>query len=301
MSVVTRGYGGITGGSVIIEQTIANQPIRGVMDQPEIIGKIDLKKIVASYYPPLAGATDVWHWGKAAGSYTSEILGDIYVPGKTGSSNITYGNPGPTNTDMKAVYWNNTASIISHHTAPGTDGSGNSSGAVNLAMQPGTSDFQLFFGMKSVSPQVNTFYYFFDYDAQDASSPFKPGIQVFVSTAGAFAPVSIVVLLIDNALQFHEAKAILPAGTLFNDGVWWHVKLKFDRSLSLPTCVINGVSYTMSLVFGVALSALGSINPTKGIRFGMREFGENNSGDANLQMCGAAYAKNLTYDWPYWG
>jgi hypothetical protein len=336
MTVVTRGYGGSTaggGGST----TIVEHPIKGLMMQPNILGtmnqpnlkgiasinqlsgtmnqpslrgrahgpelhgKIDHCKIFPSYYPPLSGATDVWHWGKACGSYISEILGDVYIPGKTGSLNISYGNPGPPNTDMKGVFWNNTASFQSHHTAPGTAGDGNSSGGVNIAMKPGTSDFQLYFGIKSVSSQVDTFYYIFDYDIQDAASPFKAGIQIFVSTAGAFAPSSLVVLIFDDALAFHEAKATFASPFMFNDDLWHHIKLVFDRSLILPTLKVDNVTYTMSKVFGVDFNALGAINPANGIRFGMREFSETAAGRANLMMCGAAYAKNLTYDWPYWG
>jgi hypothetical protein len=336
MTVVTRGYGGSTAGGG--SSTFVQHPISGLMVQPNILGtinqpnlkgvaainqlsglmnqpslrgqasgpglsgKIDHCEIVPSYYPPLTGATEVWHWGKAScGDYISEILGDTYKAGKIGSSNISYGQPGPPNTDMKAVYWNNTASFFSHHTAPGTDGGGNSSGPVNISMKPGTSNFQLYFGMKSVSPQLDTFYSFFDYDIRDAASPFKAGIEIFVSTVGPFAPVSIVVLIFDDALAFHETKFVLTGTTLFNDNLWHHVKLKFDRSLTLPTCFVDSVSVAGSLVFGSALSALGGINPANGIRFGMREYTEAPSGRSNLQMCGAAYAKNLTYDWPYWG
>lgn len=335
MTLVTRGFGGQTGGGgpittvqhpisgLMVQPNIngvMNQPnlrglaainqLSGVMNQPSLRGQangpglqgtIDHCEIVPSFYPPKSGAIDVWHWGKARGDYASEILLDNYVAGKIGSSNISYGVPGPDGTDMKGVYWNNTASFFSHHTAPGTAVDGNSSGNVNIAMKPGTSDFQLYFGMKSVSPQIDTFYSFFDYDIRDAASPFKAGIEIFVSTVGIFAPVSIVVLLFDDALAFHETKFVLPAGTLFNDGLWHHVKMVFDRSLSLPTLMLDGAAIAGSLVFGVALSALGGINPSKGIRFGMREFTESPSGRSNLQMCGAAYAKNLTYDWPYWG
>lgn len=334
MTMVTRGLGGGAGTGT---QTVAQLPISGVAvtprlrgtlsipalsgvarqpiltgsassprmtgraRQPRLAGAIEGCNIFRSFYPPLDGATEVWHFGKATGDYTSEILGDLYVAGKTGSSNILYDELGPTDTDMRAVYLNNDGTFVSHFTSPGIDGGGNSSGPVNAAMKPGTSSFQLFFGMMSVSPQPSlTNYYFFDYDIQDASSPFKKGIQIFVSTVGIFAPTSLVILIFDDNGAFHESKAVLPSGLLFNDNLWHHVKLVFDRSATLPSCIIDEINYPMSLVFGSSLAALGPINPVNGIRFGMREFSESAVGRANMKICAAAYAKNLTYDWLYW-
>jgi hypothetical protein len=251
-------------------------------------------------YPPIAGATEVWKWGLATGDYVSEVQRDTYKAGQIGALDISYGLPGPAGTDMSALWWKNNNPAVSHHTSPDTVG-GQTAAAVNPNMKPGTSNFKFYFAMRSMSPNLNTFYYFFDYDAQDASSPFKPGLQFFVSTAGLFAPASLVVLLIDDSLVFHETRFTFPSAMLINDDTWFHVMLQFDRSLALPTCEVNAAAVAGIKVFGSDLNQLGPISPVNGIRFAMREFSESVIGRSNLQMAAAAYAKDLAYVWPYWG
>lgn len=247
-------------------------------------------------YPPTALATEVWKWGQANGNYTSAIQADSYIAGSGGTPGHLYAQTGPPGTNMSAVYWQNTASLNSHHTAPGTT-TGQSNGPVNANMQPGTSSFKFYFLMKHVDgPDI--FYFFFDYDQQQDPSTFNQGMQFFVSTAGLFAPASLIVTLKDNTAQTAEFHAKTGGTTLFEDNAWHLVEMIFDRTQLLPTFKIDGTALTVINTFsGPALSALTSILPTNGIRFGMREFSEIATGRADLMMAAAAYSKNLAYTW----
>jgi len=247
-------------------------------------------------YPPTTLATEVWNWGQATGDYTSAVQADTYVAGSGGTPGHLYGQTGPSGTQMSAVYWRNDGSFSSHHTAPGTT-SGQSNGAVNANMKPVASSFKFYFFMKHVNgPDV--FYYFFDYDLQQDAVTFNPGMQFFVSTAGIFAPCSIAALVRDDAGNNGQWHAKTGGTTLFEDNQWHFVEMIFDRSKAAPTFRVDGVDLAVVNTFGgPALSALGVINPTNGIRFGMREFSEITTGRGDLQMAAAAYSKDLNYVW----
>lgn len=253
--------------------------------------------VFPAQYPRASGATEIWNWGNATGNYTSEIQADSYIAGSGGTPGHLYTQAGPPGTIMNSVFWRNDGSFNSHHTAPGTAG-GQSSGPVNANMQPGTSSFKFYFLMKSVSLPVDQFYYFFDYDLQVDGATFTPGIQIFVSTAGLFAPCSLIVLMRDGAAQFGQYHAKTNSNRLCGDNAWHMVEMIFDKTQALPEFKIDDDPLVEVNTFaGPALSAIGTIAPTNGIRFGMREYSETATGRANLQMAAAAYAKSLTYVW----
>lgn len=251
-------------------------------------------------YPTENLATEIWHWGThASGSYVTPITGDVYVDGSGGTPGHLYEQTGPPGSNMKSIYWRNDGSFNSHHTAPGTT-AGQSNGAVDASLIPGSSSFKFYFYMKSVNGPEG-FYYFFDYDQQNSAVAFNPGIQFFISTAGVFAPCSLVALMKDDSAQFgqYHAKTGGTGGTrLFEDNLWHFVEMIFDKSGSLPTFKIDGETLAVVNTFGgPALSSIGTITPVAGIRFGMREFGEIETGRADLMMAAAAYSKNLSYTW----
>lgn len=246
-------------------------------------------------FPPTSGATEVWKWGNANGNYTSEVQADVYTAGSGGTPGQLYGQTGP-NAGMNAVYWRNTASLNSHHTAPNT-AVGQSSAPVNANMKPGTSSFKFYFVMKSVDGVDNN-YFFFDYDQQSDAATFVPGMQFFVATAGLFAPCSLVAIVKDDAGNLGEYHAKTGGTRLFEDNQWHLVEMIFDKTLAVPIFKLDGNPLGVLNTFsGPALSALGAINPTNGIRFGMREYSETATGRADLMMAAAAYSKSLSYQW----
>lgn len=251
-----------------------------------------------SDYPSTTGATEVWNWGEATGAanYLGEVTGDTYVAGGT-SSNISYGQTGPPGTNMNSIIWGNASTDDSHHTAPGTT-SGQSNGAVDSSMQPGSSSFKFYFLFKSLSDQNSAFYYFFDYDLQEDGSTFNEGIQIGVSTAGIFAPCSLLCIIKDSDGEFLQFHAKTTGTNLFEDDEWFLVEMIFDRSKQLPIFKLNRNPLQVKNTFGGnTLDQMADINPTAGIRFGQREYIENGSGRANIQMAAAAYSKDLTYTW----
>lgn len=286
---------------------LRNPKIYGVPQKGQEFGKIyqedtgpaasEINFTLPVDYPPTEGATEVWNWGEAeTGGYTSEIQGDEYVEGVSGSANVDYGQDGPSGTNMSAIYWNNNATDKSHHTSPGTT-DGQSDGAVNANMKPGTSDFKFYFLMKSINGP-NAFYHFFDYDLQEDGTTFNQGIQFFVSTSGIFAPCSLGVTIKDSTDQVAVFHAKTGATQLFEDNTWHFLELIFNRTQLVPYWELNGRRLTVLNTFGgPALSALTTIEPTAGIRFGMKEFGESETGRADIMMAAAAYAKSLTYTW----
>lgn len=248
-------------------------------------------------YPPTSGSTDVWNWGQATGNYTSAVLADTYIAGSGGTPGHQYDQAGPPSTTMKAAYWRNDGSFNSHHTAPLT-AVGQSLGPVNAAMQPGTSSFKFYFMLRKPLSGLENFYYFFDYDQQNDAVTFNQGMQFFVSAAGLFSTCSIVVLLKDSTAQFGQYHAKTLNNRLCGDDKWHLVELVFDRGQSLPNFYIDGEQLAAINTFsGPALSALTTILPTAGVRFGMREYSETAAGRSDLYMAAAAYAKSLTYTW----
>ena len=249
--------------------------------------------IIPSDYPPLTGATEVWKWGIAGGILTSSIQADSYIASIVGTPGHQYGVAGTGN--MSAIYWGNSGSLNSNHTAPGNAG-GQSSGPVNANMKMGSSDFQFKFLLKTISnPQAA--YYIMDYDAQDTVATFTPGIQFYYSTAGFYAPGSFAVLLSDGPTNQTVWYAPVPAGFGYNDNNWVYLEWFFNRSLANPYCKMNGQFKTVIKSSGIDLSAYGAINPTNGIRFACKEVDDVNALRADMQMCAATYAKNLTYTW----
>lgn len=237
-------------------------------------------------YPPTNLATEIWNWGEATGAYESEIQGDTYS--EAGSSpDITYQVAGPPNTSMKAVHWDNSGSNFSKHQAA----------SVNANLAIGSSSFKFYFVMRALT-QASVAYYFFDYDLQENASTFNEGIQFFVSSAGLFAPASLVAIMKDDNGEFAEFHAKLPNGKLFNDGNWHFIELVFNRANALPSYYFDGQKLTVLNTFdGIDLTQLGNIDPVGGISFGMREYTASDSLKANIQMASAAYSKNLSYVW----
>lgn len=252
--------------------------------------------VMPSDYPPTTLATEVWKWGTANGNYTSEIQADTYIAGTGGNAGHLYGQTGPTGSNMSSVYWRNTGSLNSHHTAPGTT-AGQSNAPVNANMQPGASSFKFYFLMKSVDGPDSS-YFFFDYDQQSDAATFIQGMQFFVATAGVFAPCSLVAILKDSGGNLAEFHGKTGGTRLFEDNAWNMVEMIFDKTKLLPSFKINGQFLDVRNTFsGPALSSLTTIAPTDGIRFGMREYSETAIGRADLQMAAAAYSKNLSYVW----
>lgn len=251
--------------------------------------------IPPSDYPPTTNAVEVWNWGEATGNYTTEITGDVYIAGGT-SPSIAYDQAGPPNTNMKSISWGNSSTNNSHHTAPGTT-SGQSNGAVNTALIPGSNSFKFYFFIKS-NANNDAFYNIIDYDLQESGSVFNQGYQIFVSTAGLFAPASLVFIAKDSNAVFPQFHAKTGGTTLFEDEEWHLVEMIFDRTKALPTFKIDGGELSVINTFGgPAVSAMGSITPTNGIRFAQKEFSEATTGKANIQMAAAVYTTNLSYAW----
>lgn len=248
-------------------------------------------------YPPTSGATEVWEFGNMTSSpYTSVIQSDSYVLGGSNPS-VSYGLSGPTGSNMQALGLDNSSGNSTHITAPGTS-SGQSSGPVASAMQPGSSDFQLKVYYRHLSGGSDPFYYLMDYDLQDSATVFQAGIQLFYSTQGPFSPGAFGVVLGDgtDTAQYH---AFSPNQIGFEDGEWVLLEWSFDRSKNKPDLQVNRVNIMVNKTFQTDpdLKDLGAINPTDGIRWGMREYSEGAAGLANVELVAAAYAKNLTYQW----
>lgn len=247
-------------------------------------------------YPPTSGATEVWNWGQANGNYTSAIQGDSYVAGSGATPGHLYLQAGPPATAMGSVFWRNDGSFNSHHTAPGT-AAGQSSGAVNANMQPGVSSFKFYFLMK-ITSNGNVGHFFFDYDQQNDAVTFNPGMQFFVSSAGGFAPCSLIATIRDGGGTTAEFHGKTIGDRLCGDDKWHLVEMIFDKTQPLPQYKVDGDLLQMVNTFsGPALNTLGTILPVAGIRFGMREYSEVATFPANVSMAAAAYAKSLTYIW----
>lgn len=247
-------------------------------------------------YPPTSGATDVWNWGQATGNYNSAIQGDTYIAGSGGTPGHLYTQAGPPGTGLNSIFWRNDGTFNSHHTAPGT-AAGQSSGPVNANMQPGVLSFKFYFLMK-VTDNGNVGHFFFDYDQQNDAVTFNPGMQFFTSSAGGFAPCSLIATIRDGGASTAEFHAKTGGNKLCGDDQWHLVEMIFDKTQALPQYKIDGNELDEINTFGgPALSALGTILPVAGIRFGMREYSETANFRGNVSMAAAAYAKNLSYTW----
>lgn len=258
----------------------------------------EVSVVIPGSYPLSTKATDVWHWGKASGDYPSEVLAQDYTAESGGTPGHEYGLPGPAGTGMNGIYWANTASLNSHHTAPSTV-SNQSSGPVRAAHQMGTSNFQFYFLYRTLAC-VDQFYYIMDYDAQDTVSTFTPGIQFYYSKAGFYAPGSFACLLSDGPTNQTIWYVKSPGAIGYNDGKWMFIRWVFNRTLASPQFYLYGRSYPVIKAFAptpLDLNAYGAINPVNGIRFAQKEVNDQTTGRADMVMAAAAYAKNLTYTW----
>lgn len=265
-----------------------------VIETAEVIEDVDIH--FEQQYPPLYLATDVWHFGKAVATdnYKTEILREQFLA----SGDIDYGVVAPAG--MRAVRFNNDVSgVYSHLTSPGILGA-SSVGHVNASYQPLDSSFYWAFHIRSLKGALGTKFILVDYDMQDSAVVFKPGYQIFVDTAGVFAPASLGIILYDDALDHHEARATFGELTIFEDEKDYLVEVVADRNLALPTFLVNGIVVASTKVSGVDLDELSDITPTGGMRFGAKEYDQTVNERAHIEMAGAAFANNLDYRWPYW-
>jgi len=298
MTLVTRGLGGGAAGDIYQ----FNTPITGLISNPVLEGVINLsdktgylsfttlKGIISGqitvppyYWPPTGdGATEVWRVGAASGDFYSEVQEELYT--ELDADDTYYGRPGPTGTqDVESTFYDNDAS---------DKRSGHGKNTVSSTLKPGTDDFQLFVAFKSKSGVFSAYQELFILVA-DSLNLADGGFHFWNTSTTWYLSV------LDSAGNEHNT-TWASSGAGWEDDTWYFVRWYADRSLTKARLWVDGVEKTTGKL-NDDLSSLGTISPSNiNVRLA-RNFNESSS---SLRLHGnlfaVAYAKNLTYIWPYW-